>query len=70
MNKIIKTSLFFLTLTVAYSCSKSFLEEKPLALIAPDNLYVNKAGFESGLYGLYSQWREERKGINGASNFY
>ncbi len=68
MNKIIKTSLFFLTLTVAYSCSKSFLEEKPLALIAPDNLYVNKAGFESGLYGLYSQWREERKGINGASN--
>jgi hypothetical protein len=68
MNKIIKTSLFFLLLTVIFSCSKSFLEEKPLALIAPDNLYVNKAGFESGLYGLYSQWREERKGINGASN--
>ena len=68
MNKIIKTSLFFLLLTVTFSCSKSFLEEKPLALIAPDNLYVNKAGFESGLYGLYSQWREERKGINGASN--
>jgi hypothetical protein len=68
MNKINKISLFFILITVAFSCSKSFLEEKPLALIAPDNLYVNKAGFESGLYGLYSQWREERKGINGASN--
>ncbi len=68
MNKIIKISAFFFLLIATLSCNKSFLEENPLALIAPDNLYVNKAGFESGLYGLYSQWREERKGINGASN--
>lgn len=68
MNKIIKISAFFFLLITALSCNKSFLEENPLALIAPDNLYINKAGFESGLYGLYSQWREERKGINGSSN--
>lgn len=68
MNKKVKIFSFFILLITAFSCNKSFLEENPLALIAPDNLYVNKAGFESGLYGLYSQWREERKGINGASN--
>jgi hypothetical protein len=32
-------------------------------VIAPDNLYVNKAGFESGLYGLYNLVRRERGGI-------
>jgi len=68
MKNIIKISSFLLLLIAGISCNKSFLEESPLALIAPDNLYVNKAGFESGLYGLYSQWREERKGINGSSN--
>lgn len=68
MKNIIKISSFLLLLITGVSCNKSFLEESPLALIAPDNLYVNKAGFESGLYGLYSQWREERKGINGSSN--
>jgi hypothetical protein len=26
-------------------CKKDFLVEKPMAVIAPDNLYVNKAGF-------------------------
>ena len=55
--------LFFTT-----SCNKTYLTETPVAVIAPDNLYVNKSGFESGLYGLYSLWRAERKGINGASN--
>jgi hypothetical protein len=49
-------------------CTKTFLEEKPQAIISPDNLYVNKAGFESGLYGLYNLVRAERKGISGASN--
>ncbi len=68
MKSIIKIS-FLLTLFFAVAgCKKSFLEEKPLAVIAPENLYVNKAGFEAGLYGLYSLWREERKGINGSSN--
>jgi hypothetical protein len=39
-----------------------------MAVIAPDNLYVNKAGFESGLYGLYNLVRRERGGIDGGFN--
>ena len=39
---------------VGIGCSKDFLTEKPLAVIAPDNLYVDKKGFEAGLYGLYN----------------
>ncbi|MEY4638570.1 MAG: hypothetical protein RLZZ446_1089 [Bacteroidota bacterium] len=65
-NKILVSAFFLLSFSV--SCNKDFLTEKPLAEIAPDNLYVNKSGFESGLYGIYSLWREERKGINGSSN--
>ena len=65
-NKFVIGSL--LLLTISMGCNKDFLTEKPLAEIAPDNLYVNKAGFESGLNGIYNLWRAERKGINGASN--
>ncbi len=68
MKNIFKLAIIFFAIITVYGCSKSFLEEDPKALIAPDNLYVDKAGFEAGLYGLYSMWREERKGINGASN--
>jgi hypothetical protein len=68
MKAIIKISMLSAFFFIIAGCEKSYLEEKPLAILAPDNLYVNKAGFESGLYGLYSLWREERKGINGSSN--
>jgi len=68
MNRILKISVLSVLIFIVAGCKKSFLTEKALAVIAPENLYVNKAGFESGLYGLYSLWREERKGINGASN--
>ena len=68
MNRIIKISVLSIFIFTVFSCKKDFLTEKPLAVIAPDNLYINKSGFESGLYGLYSLWREERKGINGAAN--
>jgi hypothetical protein len=68
MKSILNISIISLLFFIGSGCQKSYLEEKPLAVIAPDNLYVNKSGFESGLYGLYSLWREERKGINGSSN--
>ena len=51
------------------SCKKDFLEEQPLDIITPDNLYANKAGFESGLYGLYNLVRKERAGADGNLNF-
>ena len=68
MKKITRLSILALLVLGTGNCSKDFLVEEPVAVIAPDNLYVNKQGFESGLYGLYNLWREERKGINGASN--
>lgn len=51
------------------SCQKDFLAEQPLDIITPDNLYANKAGFESGLYGLYNLVRKERAGTDGGANF-
>lgn len=67
MNNKYKILVITLLLFSSLNCKKSFLQENPLAIIAPDNLYVNKAGFEAGLYGLYYLWREERKGIKGAT---
>jgi hypothetical protein len=66
-----KTSRYTLITALALGmagCRNDFLTEQPKAIIAPDNLYVNRQGFESGLYGIYNLWRAERKGINGASN--
>ncbi|WP_343701535.1 RagB/SusD family nutrient uptake outer membrane protein [Chitinophaga sp.] len=68
MNKVIKLSLSTILVLSGLQCHKGFLDEEPKAIIAPDNLYVNKAGFDAGLYGLYNRVRSERKGINGASN--
>lgn len=66
-----KISRYMLPMVLALGfagCRNDFLTEQPKAIIAPDNLYVNRQGFESGLYGIYNLWRAERKGINGASN--
>lgn len=68
MKSKIKLNILIASLLLSLGCGKDFLKEKPLAIIAPDNLYVNKEGFEAGLYGLYDLWRQERKGINGPSN--
>ena len=69
MKKISISLLILIVAALAFNgCNKAFLEENPLAKIAPDNLYVNKAGFEAGLYGVYNLVRAERKGIAGASN--
>lgn len=60
--------LLVLFLSSAVSCKRDYLTEKPEAIIAPDNLYVNKAGFDAGLYGLYNQWRYERRGITNSAS--
>ncbi|MFN7279777.1 MAG: RagB/SusD family nutrient uptake outer membrane protein, partial [bacterium] len=67
MHKLIIFSSMFM-LVIGTGCRKDFLTEAPRAIIAPDNLYVNKAGFESGLYGLYNLVRRERGGIDGGFN--
>lgn len=68
MNKIFKISLLSIILGSSLGCKKTFLDETPQAIIAPDNLYVDKAGFEAGLYGLYNLVRSERKGLNGSAS--
>lgn len=68
MNKIFKISMLSALLLSTIGCKKDFLIEKPNAIIAPDNLYVNKAGFESGLNGLYNLLRQERRGIAAPTN--
>ena len=44
MHKLIIFSSM-LMLGIGTGCRKDFLTEAPRAIIAPDNLYVNKAGF-------------------------
>jgi hypothetical protein len=68
MKNIFKISMLSALLFSVIGCNKDYLTEEPKAIIAPDNLYVNKAGFESGLYGLYNLVRRERRGIAAASN--
>jgi len=68
-----KTIKYILTLTVLIycfnGCSDDELIENPPHIIAADNLYVDLAGFEAGLNGLYNHFRRERGGASyGSSN--
>lgn len=68
-DKNIKLFLFTIMLSLSVTaCREDFLVEEPVNIIAPDNLYVNKAGFEAGLYGLYNLVRRERGGIDVGPN--
>ena len=59
MKKIL---IFILIAIIGLSCKKTFLDETPKDVLAPENLYINKSGFERGLFGLYNQVRQERGG--------
>ncbi|MEJ7658242.1 MAG: RagB/SusD family nutrient uptake outer membrane protein [Hymenobacter sp.] len=54
-------------LSTLSSCKKDYLTENPKSVLTPDNLYVDKAGFETGLYGLYNLVRSERSGTDGVN---
>jgi len=50
MNRTIRVLLVFVTLILLQlSCTEEFLEPEPLSFFAPENVYVNEAGFRSGL---------------------
>ncbi len=49
------------------ACDDSLTENPPHILVA-DNLFVDKAGFEAGLNGLYALAREERRGVGSGVN--
>lgn len=56
--KILPLSL----LLIFSSCSDDFLDQETRDFIAPDNLFVDEAGFDAGLNGLYALARVERAG--------
>lgn len=44
-NKLVLT--LFLLVTILSSCSEEWLEPKPLSFYAPENVYIDEAGFEA-----------------------
>ena len=65
MKNIVKLSLLTAFIALATTaCKEDFLVEEPVNIIAPENLYINKSGFEAGLYGIYTLIRRERGGID------
>ena len=58
-NKIFAILLF---LGISIGCSDEYLVESPPHIMAADVLYVDLAGFEAGINGLYAQFRRERGG--------
>ena len=50
VKRTMKLLLIFTSfILLQISCSEEFLEPEPLSFYAPENVYVNKAGFEAGL---------------------
>ncbi|MEQ9290183.1 MAG: RagB/SusD family nutrient uptake outer membrane protein [Cyclobacteriaceae bacterium] len=67
MKKIIIKSIeivgVFAVLLTPLACNDEFLDQETPHFIGPDNLYVDEAGFDAGLNGLYSLARIERAGV-------
>ena len=55
----IKTGIVIITILVASSCSKSFLEPEPLSFYAPENVLVDEKGLQAILDNALSQLRVE-----------
>lgn len=67
-KKLLIRILLPLVLTVIGSCKKDFLDQEIPHIIAPDNLFVDEAGFETGLNGLYALARLLRAGSPNEDN--
>ena len=65
-KKILSLIVVFASLFLN-NCSEDFLEEQPKDAIFADNLFLNKSGFEQGLYAIYALIRTERTDRAGAS---
>lgn len=62
MQKFIKYISVATGLLLAAGCSKNVLKEDAPNILVADNLYVDQAGFEAGLNGLYDEVRRLRSG--------
>ena len=58
MKKAIYIILVFIAVSLG-ACKESYLNETPLDKFSPENLLVDKAGFESVIYALHASAREE-----------
>ncbi|OJU26335.1 MAG: hypothetical protein BGN92_01565 [Sphingobacteriales bacterium 41-5] len=68
MKKILYHTLLISLFFTTFNCNKNYLKEQPKAIINADNLYVDKAGFEAGLWGLYNLFRLERSSTDNSTN--
>lgn len=63
MKRLFKNfPILMLVLLVSASCSKDWLEPDPLSFLAPENVYVDEAGFESILITLRKNLQYESTG--------
>src|SRR5690606_9716940 len=53
----------FFTLFLCISCSDNWLEPEPLSFFAPENVYVDEAGFESLLITMRKNLKREHYGL-------
>jgi len=60
MKRIINTSLIVtILLLIQTSCSEKWLEPDPLSFYAPENVFINEAGYESALITLRKDLKYE-----------
>jgi starch-binding outer membrane protein, SusD/RagB family len=60
MKQLIKISgIFTLSLFLLISCNKDYLNPDPLSFYAPENVFVNKAGFQSALVTVRRDLKNE-----------
>lgn len=62
MKNIIKNSLIWILIVISISCSEDFLKPEPLSFFAPENIYVDKAGFEALLVNMRKSLVSESTG--------
>ena len=62
MKTLLKYSLIGMLIFSTISCSDDFLEPEPLSFFAPENIYVDKAGFEALLVNMRKSLVDENTG--------
>jgi len=63
MKRILKVPLILISfLLFMPSCSKEWLEPEPLSFLTPENVYVNKAGFEALLVTMRKDLKKQNSG--------
>lgn len=62
LNIMLKRALAIIAVLLYMSCSKSFLEPKPQSFFTPENVFVNKEGYETLLITMRKDLNREHTG--------